>query len=367
VAKIDQMKSHQSLYIKPQKQQRGYDIHIGCGLINQLSEIINLKSYTKIAVLTDSNLESLWLKDLTEAFSCHTITIKPGEAQKSVSALEAIWRELSEQRFDRKSLLINLGGGVIGDLGGFAAATYKRGMDFIQVPTTLLAQVDASIGGKTGINFAGIKNMVGSISQPAAVIVDPLVLRTLNDREFCSGCAEIVKHGLIQDRDYLEEIEGWDFKNLDLAKTEEIIRRSIEIKAEIVSADPLEQGLRKILNFGHTAGHAFEALSLEHNNNPLLHGEAVALGMMVEAEISHLMGYIEEEQVTRICHLISQFNLPTKARDQFTLDSLIERTQSDKKNVGGTTRWSLLETPGKAVFDIEVKEDLIARAFARVI
>jgi len=365
MAKMHPMKSNQGLHIQPENQRRGYDIHIGSGFINHLSDILNLKDYSSIAVLTDSNLEPLWLKNLTDAFCCYTIIINPGEAQKSIPSLETIWGQLNEHRFDRKAVLINLGGGVIGDLGGFAAATYKRGIDFIQVPTTLLSQVDASIGGKTGINFAGIKNLVGSITQPTAVVVDPLVLKTLSDREFCSGCAEIVKHGLIRDRDYLAEIEDWDFKNSDLARTEEIIRRSIEIKAEIVSADPLEQGLRKILNFGHTAGHAFEALSLGHEKERLLHGEAVALGMIVEAEISRLLGY--EDQVAKICDLISKFNLPTKARGPFELDSLIERTRSDKKNVGGTTRWSLLEATGKAIFDIEVKEELVKEAFMRVI
>lgn len=346
-----------------------YDIHFGVDLISKLHELIDLSVYTKIAVLTDSNLASIWLPKLKEALSSapYEILIPAGENSKTVSTLSSVWEKLLHYGFDRKALLITLGGGVVGDLGGFAAATYMRGIDFIQIPTTLLSQVDASIGGKTGVNFKGVKNLVGTFTQPAAVIIDISLLSTQNNRDFCAGCAEIIKHGLICDSLYLKQIENWDFTNHQNPLTLEIIKRSCEIKAEVVVKDAQENGLRKILNFGHTAGHAFESLSLEHDATPLLHGEAVALGIMVEAQISHLQGYITSHEVEFIRSILIKFNLPTTASKDFKLEQLIKRTKSDKKNVGGATRWTLLKSVGNAVFDIEVSQKIEEEAFLRVI
>src|SRR5690606_32174448 len=206
-----------------------------------------------------------------------------GEENKNIDFCIGIWKMLLDFGAERNSLLINLGGGVVTDMGGFAASTYKRGIDFVQIPTTLLSQVDASIGGKTGIDLDTVKNIIGTFTQPEAVYINVDFLNTLDKRQLVSGFAEMIKHDFIFDASYFEDLKGFSFDRPD----EDLIYRSVGIKNEVVKQDPKESGLRKILNFGHTIGHAVETYSIDNDDNPLLHGEAIAVGMICEAYLSH--------------------------------------------------------------------------------
>src|SRR5690606_17356227 len=242
---------------------------------NALREFLNKNTYSKIFILTDRNTSEHCLPVVTslmpELTAYDLIEIDPGEENKNIDFCIGIWKMMLDFGADRKSLLINLGGGVVTDMGGFAASTFKRGLDFVQIPTTLLSQVDASVGGKTGIDMDGVKNIIGTFTQPKAVFINTTFLTTLADKQVVSGFAEMVKHGLIYDKNYFEELKSIDLRQID----DSFIVRSVEIKNDVVTGDPTEKGLRKILNFGHTIGHAIESYSLAHDSFPLLHGEAI--------------------------------------------------------------------------------------------
>jgi 3-dehydroquinate synthase len=245
----------------------------------------------------------------------------------------------------------NLGGGVVTDMGGFVASTYKRGIDFINIPTTLLSQVDASVGGKTGIDIDNVKNMVGTFTLPQAVFIETMFLKTLPERELLSGFAEIIKHGLIADSAYYEQLKGSNYKQPDAG----IIHRSVKIKNDVVTADPLEKGLRKILNFGHTIGHAVESYSLTKDKKPLTHGEAIAIGMICEAYLSVKNNTLKEEELSDICIYITsiypQYTIQSKSFEQ--LRALME---SDKKNEHGMIMFSLLSAIGTCEYNCRVSE-----------
>ena len=263
-----------------------------------------------------------------------------GEINKSISSCNYIWEQLSEHNFDRDSLLINLGGGVIGDMGGFAASTYKRGIDFIQVPTTLLAMVDASVGGKLGIDFKDFKNQVGLFSNPKSVIISPEFLQTLPENQLKSGFAEVVKHALISDKNLWEEIISVPFNEMNWEK---IIETSINIKNKIVLSDPYEKGERKKLNFGHTFGHAVESYYLE-KGTPILHGEAVLMGILLEVELS----VVSQEKKNEIKnYILSNFSLPFNPKKSDLLPFLM----NDKKNKVGKINFSLLTNIGSCSVD----------------
>ncbi|CAN0054518.1 unnamed protein product, partial [Chrysoparadoxa australica] len=255
-----------------------------------LSNIINQLTPDKVAILVDEHTSEHCLP-LIEKGKHLVIETQSGEINKNLHTCEFIWRQLTEAGFSRRSLLVNLGGGVIGDMGGFAASTYKRGIRFINFPTTLLAMVDANVGGKLGIDFMGFKNHIGLFNDPEKIMVFEAFLKTLPRRELRSGYAEVIKHGLIMDQSYWETIKTANFPSLDWKK---VIQRSIEIKSAVVLEDPKENGLRKILNFGHTLGHAVETWYLNHEKS-LLHGEAIAVGMILEAHISMQKGLLNEE------------------------------------------------------------------------
>jgi 3-dehydroquinate synthase len=261
---------------------------------------------------------------------------------------------------DKQSLVVNLGGGVIGDMGGFAASTYMRGVDYLNIPTTLLAQVDASIGGKTGIDFAGIKNLIGTFHQPVAVVIDTQTLATLPKREFLSGFAEIIKHGLIRDKKYYQEVTKKHPLKLSQDELVDIIARSCKIKAEIVESDPRESAYRKLLNFGHTIGHAIESLSLE-SCAPFLHGEAVSIGMLVEAKISQLDGMLSLPELQRIHQGLIKTDLPVYLTN-IEIAKILKKVQSDKKNEKGKVNFTLLQKIGKAVYNQNVSENVIIEA-----
>lgn len=279
------------------------------------------KKYSKIAIITDSNVGPIYtneLKQLLEPLGIEILdfTFPSGEKNKNYKIINTFYEFLINNLFDRQSLLIALGGGVTGDMVGFTAATYMRGIDFVQVPTSLLAQVDSSIGGKTGIDFNGYKNIIGAFYQPELVYINTSTLKTLPKIEFNSGMGELIKHGFIMDSNYLDRIEATQeaVKALEHEALSQLIARSCEIKAEIVSQDEKEQGIRAILNFGHTIGHAIERLM----NFTKLHGECVALGMIASSHISYALGDITKEELLRVERIVKLFDLPTTV---FGLDS----------------------------------------------
>lgn len=300
------------------------------------------------------------------AASCRTenlIKIDNAEAQKSFAGLEAVCKQLADQKADRHSLVINVGGGALCDLGGFAAAIYMRGIGFVHVPTTLLAQVDASVGGKTAINALEIKNSIGSFTQPRFVIVDVANLRGLSERDFASGCAELLKHGLIADKSLWEELSAIGIKELraDEERLAKILHRSCEIKYAVVAADEHETGERKKLNFGHTVGHAIESLS-HTTQEPYTHGEAVAIGMIAEAQLSDLSA----EDRTEIKDVIAAFNLPTSSRTGFDHAAIVAKLSQDKKNKGGQVHWTLLKSIGEAVYDQQKDQKAVDMALGEI-
>jgi 3-dehydroquinate synthase len=320
-------------------------------IAESLSAFLTDHKYTKIHVIVDEKTKRFCYPIIKPLLPKHTLTqIKSGEEQKNLATCENIWLGMTNGELDRHSLVINLGGGVIGDMGGFCAATYKRGVDFIQIPTTLLSQVDASVGGKLGIDFHGFKNHIGVFNIPKTVLIDPNFLATLAPKEIRSGFAEIVKHCLIMDGSKWESIRRTDFEEQNFA---DLIAHSVAIKQEVVAIDPTEKGLRKILNFGHTLGHAIETYFLGKPKLHLLHGEAIAAGMICEAFISFRRGMIDEKTLANIEEFI--FSVYGKATIQVTeIEAIIALTAQDKKNKGKEVRFSLLEAAGKCGYDFAV-------------
>ncbi len=317
-----------------------------------LKRFLAKNRYSKVGVLTDENTFELCYPKLKNDLPVHTVfTIHSGENHKNLDTSKDIWEWLSARHFDRNSLLINLGGGVIGDMGGFCAATFKRGIDFIHIPTTLLSMVDASIGGKLGIDLGPFKNQVGVFRLPGKVIIDHSFLETLPDNQRISGFAEVIKHGLIYDASYFEILEN--IADLTDADWKTLIYRSIEIKNEIVEEDPVEKGLRKILNFGHTIGHALEGIFLQQNGTEMLHGEAVAIGMICESWLSVRNLEMPEVNHQRIVATILKF-FGNKDLNQLNESAYVEMLLQDKKNVENKICFTLLKDIGKAVYDVEI-------------
>lgn len=326
-------------------------------------------SIKKICIVTDHTVGSIYsatIKEILEP-SCKEIFVfsfKAGEEQKNLNTVNDIYRFLIENKFERKDMLIALGGGVVGDITGFVAATYLRGIDFIQIPTTLLAQVDSSIGGKTGVDFDQYKNMVGAFKMPKLVYINTSTLNTLDDRQFFNGFAEVMKHGLIKDAMYYE----WMISNLyeicerEPEVIEEMIYRSCKIKKAVVEKDPTEQGERALLNFGHTIGHAIE----KHQNFSLLHGECVALGCVAAAYISWRKELISSDEYYEVRDMFVPFNLPISI-DNIDAKEILKLTKSDKKMEHGQIKFILLKKIGKAVIDNTVTEEEIEAGIEEII
>ena len=346
-----------------------YSIHVGDDSAVELNKFLAESNYSSLFILVDENTKKRCLPLLKKALfnTKHTlIQIKSGEKSKTIRSCEKIWNQLSKQNADRMSLLINLGGGVITDIGGFAASTYKRGIDFINIPTTLLAQVDASVGGKTGIDFSDYKNQIGTFAFPKAVFIIPAFLKTLDKRQIISGFAEVIKHGLIADKNYWEEICTLPLAPFspgrrvgDEATWTKIISRSVEIKNEVVTEDPYEKGLRKTLNFGHTIGHAIESASLR-SKKALLHGEAIAIGMICEAYISRKCCRLSSENLSSITEFILSIFTPRPV--QFPIKKLLGLMKQDKKNKNSEINFTLLSSIGKAEINNSCSEELIEEA-----
>lgn len=327
--------------------------------LNSLQQFIDARNYSQILILVDRNTNDLCLPVLQSALPSMTdydiIEIDPGEENKNIDFCIGVWKTMLDFGADRKALMLNLGGGVVTDMGGFAASTYKRGIDFIQIPTTLLAQVDASVGGKTGIDMDQVKNMIGTFTQPQAVFISRAFLATLDDRQLRSGYAEMLKHGLIFDKKLFDAIK--DCTNY--TELSAFVHRSVEIKNEVITQDPTEQGLRKILNFGHTIGHAIEGYSLQHNESPLLHGEAIAIGMICEGYLSHQFNGLPKEELDELVATFSK-HYPHYSFDNSIYTELFDFMRNDKKNEAQKLGFSLLSSIGSCSYNSYVGEDAIA-------
>jgi 3-dehydroquinate synthase len=337
-------------------------------LLKQLGgECVRLKLGDRCAIVTDTNVGRKFAKPVYESlvkagFEPVLITVPAGETAKSLKSVHSCYDQLAAHRLERKSFIVALGGGVVGDLAGFVAATYLRGIDFVQVPTTLLAQVDSSVGGKTGVNLRAGKNLVGAFYQPRLVLCDLDTLRTLPEREFRAGLAEVIKYGIIADANLFEQLER-DLPKLlkrDPETLAAVVARCCEIKAEVVGQDETESGLRAILNFGHTIGHAIENSS---GYGKFLHGEAISIGQVVAAKLSQEILGLSESDDGRIENLFVRAGLPVKIKlNMAQRKKLFAAMKLDKKVSGGEIKFVLVEKIGKVVWNQRVPESLAGRA-----
>lgn len=337
--------------INIQFDERSYPIYIGEGLISNYELISQHILGKKVAIITNETVADIYLKTLIDTLSPHkeliSIILPDGESYKSKDSLDSIYAQLLQNKADREITLIALGGGVIGDITGFAAATYMRGVNFIQIPTTLLSQVDSSVGGKTGINHPLGKNMIGAFYQPKCVISDMNVLKTLPSRELSAGLAEVIKYGLIRDNKFFEWLESHIQYLMEMNPKYliEAVQRSCENKAAVVEADEFESGIRAILNLGHTFGHAIEVAQGYGN---WLHGEAVGAGMVMAAKLSQSMGWLADKDVGRIVALIKKAGLPTEP-PKISVKKYMELMMLDKKTKDGQINLVLQKSIGDAV------------------
>ncbi|MBH96100.1 MAG: 3-dehydroquinate synthase [Gammaproteobacteria bacterium] len=335
--------------------ERTYPIHIGHGLID--SELLgSVIKGNQLLLVTNETIAPLYLDRVLsnlKAFEVATVILPDGENHKNIGTLDLIFSEALTQRFSRNVTMVALGGGVVGDIVGFAAATYQRGTDFLQIPTTLLSQVDSSVGGKTGVNHRLGKNMIGAFHQPIAVLIDTDVLETLPAREMSAGIAEVIKYGLLGDVEFLSWIEG----HLDelIAKEPSALSKAIEhsckMKAAIVARDERESGVRALLNLGHTFGHAIEA---HLGYSGCLHGEAVGTGMVLAARLSHMVGMLSESDVIRTVSICERANLPVKPPKGMTPNDFLKHMAVDKKNIDGRLRLILMRSLGAAFVEEQV-------------
>ncbi len=339
-------------------KDKSYPIYIGSGLLKQKEILLKHIKSKQVVIVTNTTIAPLYLNDVLNSLSglqVEVVELPDGEQYKNIEHIEKIFDCLLEKKFSRNATLIALGGGVVGDMGGFAAACYQRGIPFIQIPTTVLAQVDSSVGGKTGVNHPLGKNMIGAFYQPQCVIADMDVLSTLDDKQLVAGIAEVIKYGLIRDLAFFEWLE--DNMTLLLQRDKQalayIIERSCINKAEIVAEDEFETGIRAILNLGHTFGHAIET---GMGYGQYLHGEAVAIGMGYAADLSQRMGWLTGEDVERIVALLKSAGLPVEPPADMTVEQFVDLMAVDKKNLDGNIRLILLKSIGKATLPISVEK-----------
>ena len=346
-------------------QANNYPVHFNEKGYEALNSHLKATKYSNLFIITDSNTNEYclhkFLPYLETDLTIEIIEFEAGEINKNIDTCIEIWKVLTELGADRKSLVINLGGGVVTDLGGFVASTFKRGVDFINIPTTLLSMVDASVGGKTGVDLGNLKNQIGVINVPTMVLIDTQYLETVPQNELRSGLAEMLKHGLIFDKNYWEQfldISTIDFSDLDL-----LIHRSVVIKNEIVMQDPTEKNIRKSLNFGHTLGHAIESYFLENENKTtLLHGEAIAVGMILESFISWQKKLITEIEYRQIKLAINAIYEAVQI-DENDLQPIMDLLIHDKKNEFGTIQFALIDGIGSIKINQLVENELILSAF----
>jgi 3-dehydroquinate synthase len=342
-------------------------IIVGDGILNRLEQYFDFGGYSSIILITDTNVKRLYGRGTLQILRVAgkrvlLFTLPVGERAKSLSTVERGYRFLLENNIDRKGLICIFGGGVVGDVGGYIAATYLRGIDYIQIPTTLLAQADSSIGGKVGVNFGGKKNMLGSFYQPRAVICDVALLESLPPAEMRNGMAEVIKCALAIDEGLFRTLDQKG-EELTPAELKDSVMRCGSLKAGIVEVDETERsGQRAILNFGHTVGHALEAANRLRRLN---HGEAVAIGMMAAARISEEVGMLDQSNVQRIENLLLKFGLPTSCQG-INPEDLVEAIRFDKKTTFGQTGWVLLEGIGRGVVNQPVAENLVRKVLMEI-
>lgn len=346
-------------------QSTGYSIYFNADAYTALNSYLTTNEISSIFLLVDENTRSycypIFKQKIAIQKDIAIIEIKAGEAHKNIMTSVAVWEKLTELGADRKSLVINLGGGMLTDLGGFVASTFKRGIKFINIPTTLLSMVDASVGSKTGVDLDNLKNLIGLFSNPEMVIIDTDYLTTLPEREMRSGIAEIIKYGLTFDPELLQDIlnDSWkDARNLDA-----IIHKSVSIKNTVVLKDPKEENLRKVLNYGHTVGHAIESYFLEHPSlQNLTHGEAIAIGMVIEAYTSHKLYNFPLETVTSLKKYIhNTFGLTKIAMEHYS--EILGLMKHDKKNINGSVRYILLKNVADFSINATAPAELIIEGF----
>ncbi|WP_299764660.1 3-dehydroquinate synthase [uncultured Dokdonia sp.] len=342
-----------------------YEIVFNTSGYERLNTILKASSYSKLFIIVDSNTQEHclagFLNLLETSIAIEVIEITPGEENKTIETCSGVWDALADLDADRKGLIINVGGGVVTDLGGFVASTFKRGMDFINIPTTLLSMVDASVGGKTGVDLGNLKNLIGVINNPQLVVIDTGFLATLPKVEMRSGLAEMYKHGLIASETYWQQLS--DLTTMTTDDLNQLIYDSVVIKNDVVLKDPTEKNLRKTLNYGHTLGHAIESYCLSHEQRTtLLHGEAIAIGMILESYISTKLAGLSETQLDQINNTLSNMYDPIPFSKE-DIDHIIELLKYDKKNANGKVNFVLLESIGKGSIDKEVPNALIYDAF----
>lgn len=329
--------------------ERAYNVHVGHGLLGTSDAVVkSCIRGKKVLVIYDAALRGLWCSPVQQllercGFEVHLAAVGTGEQSKSAEVLDNLWNELARLNFTRDSTIVALGGGVIGDLAGFVAASFLRGIPFVQIPTSLLAMVDSSVGGKTGINLPRGKNLIGAFWQPSLVLADLQTLETLSLQHLRAGLAEVIKYGVIYDTEFFAYLEQNCERALDPAALdvrEHIVRRSVEIKADVVTQDEREDGLRRILNFGHTIGHAIEAVG---NYEELVHGEAISIGMIAASRLTLLRGKSAWDQSchNRLEALFQRLQLPTQIPTHMDATELLDRTKVDKKALRGTVRYVL--------------------------
>ncbi len=327
---------------------------------NTLTLAIEKCPHDKLFFLTDENTHRLCLPKLDGIQALNRadeITIGAGDVHKNLDTLASVWQALSERGATRHSLFINLGGGMVTDLGGFAASTFKRGIAYINIPTTLLAMIDASVGGKTGINFNGLKNEIGAFSPAISVILETEFLRTLDTQNFFSGYAEMLKHGLISTPQHLSELLAFNTEQIDYALLKQMVGRSVQVKEVIVEQDPHEHGIRKALNVGHTVGHAFESLALAEER-PVLHGYAVAWGIVCELYLSHIKAGFPKDKMRQVIQFIKE-NYGAFAFSCKQYEQLYELMKHDKKNTAGVINFTLLKEVGDICLNQTADKDTI--------
>lgn len=349
-----------------------HNIYIGNNSYSILDKYLYnyTSNFSKVFILVDKNSEEFCLpllfKYLPNLKYCNIIKIKPGENQKNIFNCIKIWKYLSEKKADRESLLINLGGGVITDIGGFVASTFKRGIKFINIPTTLLGMSDASIGGKTGIDLENIKNEIGLFKFPEFIIIDINYLETLCKKEIKSGMAEIIKHGLIYDLIFWKKINEKNLTKISTIELEELIKRSVFIKDSIIKSDPNEIGIRKILNFGHTIGHAIESYFIIKKKKLLSHGESIALGMLCESWISYKTNGLSKNNYQEIMSFLKKYYSMIEI-NKCDLNKIINIMKYDKKNKKNKINFSLLKSIGNCSYNYNVKDKLIKESFKQIL
>lgn len=345
---------------------RSYDVHVGEGLLARLETLVPLGRAERAVLVADGAVARLWGSIVEERLGSRvpvrTLVVEPGERSKTLERAGTLLSRLAEWEVRRNDLLVTLGGGMVGDLGGFVASLYQRGMPLVHLPTTVAAQVDAAIGGKTAVNLPAGKNLIGTFHQPVAVVADTSTLATLDDREFRAGAAEVIKYALTLDRELAADLRASSAAILarDPPTLEGLVARCAALKAGVVAGDELDTGNRVVLNYGHTFGHALEALG---GYERWLHGEAVAVGMVFAAALAEELGLLGPEEVAEHLSLLELFGLATSA--EFDPEEVVRLWNLDKKYVEGR-RWVLLEAIGKPVVEMDVGDDEIRRALRRV-